>query len=588
MLALMLYSALVSSMLAAGVRLVERFVSARRAPTRWLWFAAIVAMVAIVVLPASRPAALPNIVATSAPAASTQDDVVRPGASRQAAFAQPDDAGRAVPLDILLLGAWALASLAGALILAGSAWRIARMQRAWRPAEIGGVPVLLSHDVGPAIVGLFHHGVVMPTWVESLSPTQQRLVVTHEREHVRAGDPLLLWSATFMVVLFPWNPGMWLALRGLRHAIEIDCDARVLRSQPDTHAYCTLLLDVGERTLAGVAPMAALAEPSTLLERRVEVMTARHAPSWKTAANLTAGLVLLVAGCVAPRTAFAPSRDAAALVRDLTGLLQSDAVAASIPQADRERLASRLVPPADDDDGVARRTGDEWEAMLEPSLDDALRQFFPVLFTRKDTARKLVILSYDSAGRLVDHEMLDMPDMTKRNTPPIEGLDVLFFVDRFSTQGKFQWIGHRERASLHTSVLLRAERHAVKATPAAPTIEAFGGMSGSGIAPELQFTRRVDSIARADYPEAFRPHEDAYVVVGLFRQNGEFVRSKARRLPLGEVFDVVPGATMFAMRNSTYVMRLMELGELPQLAGEGSSVMREAPNTAFIWAAFKE
>jgi len=89
-------------------------------------------------------------------------------------------------LDGLLVWAWLIASALCVGLLGASVWRLARMRCDWREAVIAGVPVLVSHDVGPAVIGIIHHGIVVPEWVETLDDDAQRAVMTHEREHVRA------------------------------------------------------------------------------------------------------------------------------------------------------------------------------------------------------------------------------------------------------------------------------------------------------------------------------------------------------------------------------------------------------------------
>jgi beta-lactamase regulating signal transducer with metallopeptidase domain len=588
MLAFMIYAAVASATIAAGMWLVERFLTQRRFPTRWLWFASLVAMMTVMFLPVARPP-----VATINSGVSTMPrDVGQISAAPMPAVVARSVSGarRSVPLDLLLIAAWALASAIGFAILAGSAWRIARMQRDWKPAEIAGVPVMLSHDVGPAIVGLFHHGVVMPAWVSALTPVQQRLIVTHEREHVRAGDPLLLWGATFLVVLFPWNLGMWLALRGLRHAIEMDCDARVLHAQPDTHAYCSLLLDVGERTLAGVAPLAALAEPSTLLERRVEVMTARVSMSPKTVGSLAAGIVLVIAGCVASRTPVAPQRDAVTLARELSELLRSDAVVASIPLSDRERLATRLTPASDsiDDHGVARRSYTEWKALLVPSVDSVLTRFYPALNAITGKTRMLVILTYTYEGRLEGHEIMDVEDALSRK-PEIEGIDGMEivrpkYISRLSSTDTYQLVIHERRPKLHAEVLIRIRRGPVRMT-AVPRMPSAGADADAADAvPALQFSRRADSLARADFPAAFQPHAGhAYVVGALFSAEGKILNKNGRQLPVAQVYDTIPGGPNLGARDVKYLLNLLGFGAIPQLSKAGSDYSSNVPHTVIIW-----
>jgi hypothetical protein len=99
-------------------------------------------------------------------------------------------------------------------------------------------------------------------------------VLENEGEHVRAGDPRLLAAAIVCAVLTPWNPAAWWQLRRLRLAIEVDCDARVLRRRGDVRAYGSVLLEVGRRTVRTRVAVAGFAEPVSALERRIRIMTA--------------------------------------------------------------------------------------------------------------------------------------------------------------------------------------------------------------------------------------------------------------------------------------------------------------------------
>ena len=59
---------------------------------------------------------------------------------------------------------------------------------------------------------------------------------------------MLIAAAAWAVALFPWNPALWLIVKRLRLAIEIDCDARVLAGRrSDVRDYGMLLLTVGSR-----------------------------------------------------------------------------------------------------------------------------------------------------------------------------------------------------------------------------------------------------------------------------------------------------------------------------------------------------
>ena len=183
------------------------------------------------------------------------------------------DSSRSAPLDSILLVLWGLGSLAVTLMLLRSAHRLARERRGWGRGTVSGVPVLLSRNRGPAVVGLLRPRIVLPQRVLDWDAEAQRLVLMHEREHQRARDPLLLACGWLAVALVPWNPALCWQLGRLRLATEIDCDARVLRARADLRRYARLLLEVG-----GLAPgvpgvAVAFGEPRSFLERRIRAMT---------------------------------------------------------------------------------------------------------------------------------------------------------------------------------------------------------------------------------------------------------------------------------------------------------------------------
>jgi len=70
----------------------------------------------------------------------------------------------------------------------------------------------------------------------------------------------------------PWNLPLWWQLRCLRRAVEIDCDARVLRRGYDVSRYGETLIAIGERQSATIAIVAAMVESRPLLEQRIRNM----------------------------------------------------------------------------------------------------------------------------------------------------------------------------------------------------------------------------------------------------------------------------------------------------------------------------
>ena len=146
-----------------------------------------------------------------------------------------------------LLELWVAASLALVAWIALGLVHWHREARGWDEIELDGVSVHLSAETGPAVLGVLSQRIVLPEWVRSLAPEYRRLMLAHECEHIAARDPQRLALALGALTLMPWNPALWWCAARLRRAIEMDCDARVLRLHPLPRAYGHLLLQVAAR-----------------------------------------------------------------------------------------------------------------------------------------------------------------------------------------------------------------------------------------------------------------------------------------------------------------------------------------------------
>jgi TonB family protein len=153
-------------------------------------------------------------------------------------------------------------------------WRRAR--RTWHRMDVDGIEVDVSHSTGPAVLGFFSHRIVLPEWVASMVDAHRRLVIAHESAHIDANDPERLAFGIAALIAMPWNPALWLCVARLRRAIELDCDARVLRRFPDAKEYGHVLLEVatrGRNTGPLAMPMVNLLRMPSELEVRLRAMT---------------------------------------------------------------------------------------------------------------------------------------------------------------------------------------------------------------------------------------------------------------------------------------------------------------------------
>lgn len=299
MIAWMLWSILVATLLSLAALGAERALGLYRRPRRWVWatamaasLAAPIALVAFAPAPTLdlRPLAMPD----SATRLTTQADP----------FTEADvSAGFAEWLQSRLPIAWALGTATLLGLLGVSAVQLARARRRWTVAEMSGVEVFETDDLGPAVIGLLNPRIAIPRWVRRLDPRLQELVVRHEVEHRRAGDPRLLVAGLLARALFPWCLPVWWQFRRLRLAIEIDCDRRVLSSGPSLADYGKLLLEVGKRSASRPAHAVGIFERRSHLERRLRSLRPGR-PTHRLA--LTLALVVLSVGAVATGVALPP------------------------------------------------------------------------------------------------------------------------------------------------------------------------------------------------------------------------------------------------------------------------------------------
>jgi hypothetical protein len=189
---------------------------------------------------------------------------------------------------------WALLSGSGAVVLASASRSLRRRRRKWRWTKVDGVLTLVTKNTGPAVVGFLDGVILLPRWVVEMDEQERRLVVAHEEEHLRAGDSHLLALSLVALALMPWNAPLWWQARRLRHAIELDCDARVLSRGGDPRRYGALLIEIGRRASGCAVPIAAFSESSIFLERRIRAMVNRKPQGWRAFAGASAAVAVLL------------------------------------------------------------------------------------------------------------------------------------------------------------------------------------------------------------------------------------------------------------------------------------------------------
>jgi beta-lactamase regulating signal transducer with metallopeptidase domain len=403
-----LYCALWTLWLSAAAWMTERLLLNARGPVRMVWLSATVLSVlgpiASYVAPRSAPAptavSSPPVLPRSSSSAQLVSRIAAAPRSLSRIETWRDAASRA---DRPLALAWLAISLGVIAYFAGGIARLRFLRRRWQPTVVDGTPVMVSDNTGPALVGVFATEIVIPAWALELDAEALSLMLRHELEHRAAGDTRALALAQTLVVLMPWNVCMWWQLLRLRLAIELDCDARVLRSVGDVGAYGRLLLLFGQNRSGAPLAGAALADHrASELEQRIRRMTQRAPMSRRraVAVSIVAGAIAVAIGCQLP-TPPAPSaspaapgisKDSAAILSArLQRLLADSSLYASVqqevrraPTAERQQREQRdVVASRHWNDSVAKKLFEAQIGVAE-TRDSAMRRYFEA---RLDSAR---------------------------------------------------------------------------------------------------------------------------------------------------------------------------------------------------------
>jgi len=272
------WSVLVTALVAIAALAAERICAAYGLARRGLWIVAIGASTVASAAMGLRTADAPHApAATAVPIGAAS---LTGSTNARAAKTENASSGLASLEKILIARAdrwigvvWAAVSIACFVGIGVSIARLRRRQSGWVEAMTEAGAVLVAREDGPAVIGVLRPRVVMPAWALDSDGETRSLMLRHEFEHLRVGDSRVLFASAMLVALLPWNAGLWLMSRRLRLAIEIDCDARVIRAAGSARSYGLMLLSVSDRYAMPLPASALLFERGAHLEARITAMT---------------------------------------------------------------------------------------------------------------------------------------------------------------------------------------------------------------------------------------------------------------------------------------------------------------------------
>jgi beta-lactamase regulating signal transducer with metallopeptidase domain len=304
----MLWSVIFAALTGVAAVSLERVAGLFAVPRRFVWMAAILvcALSPIVFATYRANTSTPTLVPARAAKASARGTVSVIDASSPVTRTVRRVAVRSATADVWAVRLWMVLSLVVAATFALATRTLRRRQAVWHEAQLGLCRALVAPDAGPAIVGFTRPRIVVPQWALTLEQRTQDMMLRHELEHIRAGDPLTLLGAGVLLVVLPWNPAIWWMVRQLRLAMELDCDARVIRAiggARESHDYGLVLLAVGERYTTPLPFAAPFAGARPFLERRINVMTMLRPrrPMLAAVPLMAIALVAMTAATTAPR-----------------------------------------------------------------------------------------------------------------------------------------------------------------------------------------------------------------------------------------------------------------------------------------------
>jgi beta-lactamase regulating signal transducer with metallopeptidase domain len=321
--------------------------------------------------------------------------------------------------------------------------------------------VQISHaTTSPAVFGLFRPVVLLPaSETHTLSEAEGRHILLHELAHVKRGDLVLHALHIALLILYWFNPLLWVVRRFLQNLRELCCDATVANAlRQDVPAYRETLLNTARRLLAQTPPtslgLLGWFENSHWLGIRLRWLERN---TWKRRwlqISATLALVLTIAGCVLPMGRREPLWGESWWRRHCRNVTPAAMQVLRVYEAHRDQAPSTYAMAMKTEHGVhiAYREGARWHAAYYPfgEVEEAYRLV-------SDT----VPADRVQAGETLESMLRWTANRIPQDMRACDGENVQsWMIDGFGGMTKHSphsaWTGHGPGPSVMASTLLRS------------------------------------------------------------------------------------------------------------------------------------
>lgn len=157
-----------------------------------------------------------------------------------------------------------------------------------------------GNDLGPASCGLFRPTILLPRQLLSeLSTSQLRNIISHEYQHIRRFDVLLMALSSWARIIHWFNPLAYVLTRQLHREMEFAVDAATIMplQASERKAYGHLLISLARRPASRFG-LAQMADQRSAVNARIDaIVNPRQASLGRSVLALTIICILIVVGC---------------------------------------------------------------------------------------------------------------------------------------------------------------------------------------------------------------------------------------------------------------------------------------------------